>query len=493
MATRQVKDVPSKFPGEVRAFIRAFTDELVDNNVAIFAGAGLSASLGYVNWKELLRSVAEELGLDIDRETNLVALAQYHLNERRNRSELNRRIVSEFSDIRKPTTNHEILARLPISTYWTTNYDRMIETALEQANKVADVKYEVRQLKKTTPNRDAVVYKMHGDVEHPDDAVLTKDDYEGYFRKHEPFVTALSGDLTAKTFLFLGFSFSDPNIDYVMSRVRVTLHQAPKQHYCIMRREQKKAREKGADFEYRKHQQTFLIKDLARIGVHTLLVDEYGDITRILAAIEQEYRQRTIFISGSADDFSPWKIDMANQFVAGLSQALVEKKYRIVTGFGLGVGPSVIAGALDPILRDKRRYRQTQLVARPFPIAISDPRARRKAYQHYREEMIGLAGIAIFLFGNKRQGDDIIDADGVAAEFDMAVDQGLKVIPVGATGYVAARLWNRVMDELPAFYPNATAGFRGALEALAPTSRLSDPRSFIQAVVKVVEAIRSNA
>jgi len=85
--------------------------------------------------------------------------------------------------------------------------------------------------------------------------VLTKDDYEGYFRKHEPFVAALSGDLTAKTFLFPGFSFSDPNIDYVKSRVRVTLHHAPKQHYCIMRREQKKAREKNADFEYRTHQQ----------------------------------------------------------------------------------------------------------------------------------------------------------------------------------------------------------------------------------------------
>ncbi|MDP9649685.1 SIR2 family protein [Paraburkholderia caledonica] len=493
MATKQVKGVSAKFSGEVLAFIRAFTDGLVDNNVSIFAGAGLSASLGYVNWKELLRSVAEELGLDIDRETNLVALAQYHLNERRNRSELNRRIISEFSDIRKPTTNHEILARLPISTYWTTNYDRMIETALEQANKIADVKYEVRQLKKTTPNRDAIVYKMHGDVEHPDDAVLTKDDYEGYFRKHEPFVTALSGDLTAKTFLFLGFSFSDPNIDYVMSRVRVTLHQAPKQHYCIMRREQKKAREKNADFEYRKHQQSFLIKDLARIGVHTLLVDGYEDITRILGAIEQEYRQRTIFISGSADDFAPWKMEIANQFIAGLSQALVEKKYRIVTGFGLGVGPSVIAGALAPILRDKRRYRQTQLVARPFPIAISDARERRKAYQRYREEMIGLAGIAIFLFGNKRKGDDIIDADGVVAEFDIAFEQGLKVIPVGATGHVAAQLWRRVTDDLPAFYPDATVGFRRSLYALAPTSILPDPGAFIQAVVKVVEVIRSNA
>jgi integrase len=38
------------------------------------------------------------------------------------------------------------------------------------------------------------------------------------------YVTALSGDLVAKMFLFLGFSFTDPNLDYILSRVRISLH-----------------------------------------------------------------------------------------------------------------------------------------------------------------------------------------------------------------------------------------------------------------------------
>jgi hypothetical protein len=488
MISKKPKGGRVEFSGDTKAFIRAFVDELADDNVAIFAGAGLSASLGYVNWKELLRGVAEELGLDVDRETNLVALAQYHFNERRNRSELNRRIIAEFSDTRGPTENHQILARLPISTYWTTNYDRVIEASLEQANKIADVKYAVKQLKNTTPNRDAVIYKMHGDVEHADDAVLTKDDYEGYFRKHEPFVTALSGQLTAKTFLFLGFSFSDPNIDYVMSRVRVTLQHAPKQHYCIMRREHRAPREKSGSFEYRKHQQSYLIKDLARIGVHTLLVDEYEDITRILRAIEQEYRQRTIFISGSADDFAPWNVDGANQFVAGLAKALVEKGYRVVTGFGLGVGPSVIAGALDPILRDKRRYRPTQLVARPFPVLIGDRRQQDKVFRDYREDMIGLAGIAIFLFGNKREKGKIIPAEGVEKEFDMAVDHGLKVIPVGATGHVSGQLWEKVRGDFESFYPEAPNALPQLFARLGVAG--STPPELIQTIMKTVDSIR---
>jgi hypothetical protein len=67
------------------------------------------------------------------------------------------------------------------------------------------------------------VYKMHGDIDRPDEAILTKDDYESYHVKMQPFLNALSGDLISKTFLFLGFSFTDPNLDYILSRGRIAL------------------------------------------------------------------------------------------------------------------------------------------------------------------------------------------------------------------------------------------------------------------------------
>lgn len=46
-----------------------------------FAGAGLSVASGYVDWKELLRNPAKKIGLDVDKETDLVALAQYIYNK----------------------------------------------------------------------------------------------------------------------------------------------------------------------------------------------------------------------------------------------------------------------------------------------------------------------------------------------------------------------------------------------------------------------------
>lgn len=226
-----------KFSNEIEAFIKDFVNDLAENNAAIFAGAGMSKAAGYVNWSELLEDIADELGLEIDKEYDLISLAQYHVNEKGgNKAKLNRKILEEFIDENDITENHRILARLPISTYWTTNYDVLIENSLKEANKIIDVKHSVKQLTNTRPKRDVVVYKMHGDVSMPNDAILTKEQYEAYYKTHEQFISALSGDLTTKTFLFVGFSFTDPNLDYVLSRLNIKLSKDKRQHYCFIKK-----------------------------------------------------------------------------------------------------------------------------------------------------------------------------------------------------------------------------------------------------------------
>ena len=142
---------------------QAFSEpHLRERNVAVFAGAGMSRRAGYVDWRELLRDIATDVGLDIDQEHDLVSVAQFHVNDKGNAAGITRKILEEFSEQAEPTDVHRILAQLPIATYWTTNYDTLIEDALKSAYKVADVKYEVSQLSDTRPKRDAVVYKMHG-------------------------------------------------------------------------------------------------------------------------------------------------------------------------------------------------------------------------------------------------------------------------------------------------------------------------------------------
>ena len=106
-----------------KQLIKELVNELSANNLAIFAGAGLSVSAGFVDWKILLRDLADEMNLDIDKEeSNLVSLAQYYVNSKCGKPlKINQLILDEFSQSATLTENHKILARLPIDTFWTTN------------------------------------------------------------------------------------------------------------------------------------------------------------------------------------------------------------------------------------------------------------------------------------------------------------------------------------------------------------------------------------
>lgn len=196
----------------------------------------MSASSGCVNWKQLLKEIAEELELDIEKESDLVAVAQYYYNRSgNNRARLNEIIKDAFQTGKLPNDNHHILARLPISTYWTTNYDKLIEKSLENNGKICDVKVCCANLTTTLKGRDAVVYKMHGDIDRPEESVLIRDDYESYHHEKTPFINALSGDLMTKTFMFIGFSFTDPNFSYICAHLRAHLKGNMREHYCFLK------------------------------------------------------------------------------------------------------------------------------------------------------------------------------------------------------------------------------------------------------------------
>jgi hypothetical protein len=459
-------------------FVETFVKELEEENVAIFAGAGLSVGAGYVDWKKLLQPIAQDLELDVDQEHDLISIAQYHLNEKQNRSGLNRVLIEQLSPGHAPTDNHRILARLPIKTYWTTNYDKLIEDSLKAAGKIPDVKYTLDHLKLTKPKRDAIVYKMHGDIDHPDDAVLTKDDYERYQSTRGQYVTALSGDLVAKMFLFLGFSFTDPNLDYILSRVRISLRGKPRDHYCIFKKCKPFGFANGDAFKYADIKQRLAINDLKRFGVQTLLVDEYSDITALLKQIENRFQRKTVLISGSAHEYGTWGTARAESFVRSLSQALIRNDNRIVSGFGLGVGGQVIMGVLEELYQQQGKRLHDQLILRPFPQGAD----AQKQWETYRQEMIAHAGVAVFIFGNKLQGDAVVLANGVRREFEIAKEKGLLLVPIGATGYMAQELWREITDNFGSYY-HKHAELKSLFAILGDSS---DSKRLIDTVVEII-------
>lgn len=473
----------------IRSFLATYSEELEADNAAIFAGAGLSRAAGFVDWKLLLTSVATALDLDIEKESNLVALAQYYCNARLgSRGRINKLLLDKFSRDAELTPNHRILARLPISTYWTTNYDKLIEKALEDAGKRADVKYSIDQLSLTVPHRDAVIYKMHGDISEPSKTILIKDDYEKYHVSRAAFITALSGDLVSKTFLFLGFSFSDPNIDYVLSRIRASYDINMRGHYCFIKRiaDSDYPGEDKETIAYRKRQQSLFVHDLLRFNIEALMLDSYGQITELLTNLERIYRSRSVFISGAAHEWGEgWPIERARTLVRGLSKTLVNKGYRVVSGFGFGVGSAVITGALEHIYSNKRGKMEDQLILRPFPVEVFGRDDWKEVARRYREDMADYAGAAIFLFGNKLKDGQMVRSDGVEQEFAVCKEKGLALIPVGATGWVAQELWKQVMENIDTFYPRRTAEFKPLLQTLGQAD--VEPEALIAVIVRILE------
>ena len=185
-----------------KLFIKEYAKAVYEGNAAVFAGAGTSVGAGFVDWRTLVEPFANELNLDISKEKDLVRVTQYYVNSKGGRrGNISNKIIDEFSQNGKITDTLELLTRLPISTYWTTNYDQNIEKSLENQNRKADVKKQQEDLAISLRDRDAVVYKMHGDVTLPNKAIITKDDYEMYNETHSLFTTALKGDLVSKTFL----------------------------------------------------------------------------------------------------------------------------------------------------------------------------------------------------------------------------------------------------------------------------------------------------
>jgi SLOG family protein len=176
--------------------------------------------------------------------------------------------------------------------------------------------------------------------------------------------------------------------------------------------------------------------------------------------------------------------DRTCSFIRGLSRTLVNKGYRLVSGFGFGVGSSVISGALEHIYATKGGKIEDQLILRPFPYELIGDNEWEGKARRYREDMAEYAGAAVFLFGNKLK-DGLVMSDGVAQEFDVCKEKGLALIPVGATGYMAKQLWDKAMADFATFYPKRTADFKPLLDTLGNAD--VDPGTLIDTVGRTLD------
>lgn len=411
---------------------------------------------GYPSWKALLRDIAEELDIDLDSEPDLAGVAQWYINHKRKlRTQIGRVIVEKLPPVATPPESLRVLGRLPLKHVWTTNYDRLIETAWEQAGKNLAVRTRPNELAVPDPTAHATLYKMHGSVDHATEVVIAKEDYELYRRDRGAFFHLLTGHAIGMSFLFLGFSFTDANISHLFGLLREILTDAPQEHYAIVRRpaparrratvaEKEKARR---ELSRHKH----WVDDLQRYGIECVEVDDFSEIVDILKEVEQRVARTSIFVSGS------YPVEAATseegQFITtvaeGVGRIVVRKSCRLVSGFGLTVGSAVVSGCLSEAYKARHVHLDSAMLLRPFPQTTPAGMNADDFKRHYREDLVSQAGVCVVVGGKRKQGRGTVVAPGVLEEVEIAKQLGRPVLPLGRTGGAAQEVWE-TMSKLAA-------------------------------------------
>jgi hypothetical protein len=429
--------------------IKAYGEALSHANAGLFIGAGLSLRAGYPSWRRLVRDMAHDVGLDVDREFDLPGVVQYFLNKAgKTRTRLARTIVDHFGDEKPIPPVLRILARLPLRQIWTSNYETLVERAWLEQRKRLDVKSRDKDLVHESPWAHGVLYKMHGTVEHPANVVIAKGDYEAYRRTRSGFLHLLTGQLVSRRLLFLGISFTDPNLNHLFTVMREAFEDTPPEHYTIVRKPKRTDYKTAALFNYARRRHALWVDDLQNYGIQSVEVDEYDEVDEILEAIERRLSLRSVMVSGSFPDThaaadQPQRIKI-EQTAHAVGRMLARHDYRLVSGFGLVVGSAALSGALDEFNRQPTPNFEKSLFLRPFPQIIPPGMKRKDYYARYREDLVTQAGACVFIAGLKDDNGHRVTADGVVAEFEIAAAAKRVPIPVAATGGAAAEIWQRV-------------------------------------------------
>lgn len=460
-------------------YLNIMVDEIESEHLSVFAGAGVSINSGFVDWKGLMKPIIDQL--EVSPDMDLALAAQFYENEF-GRHDINRLIFNEFNRQSGENRIIQLLGSFPIKSYWTTNYDSLIEDTLSQGSirKKVDVKTNKDQFKYHVPDHDVTVYKMHGDKRYPDEAIITKNDYEVYDTDRAVFTKALFTELITNTFLFIGFSFSDPNLDRILSIVKHTFdNKAPKNHYCFMRSVRLAEYSDKKQFIQDSNFQRLRIREMRRYGIQTILIDDFEQIYVCLDYIKASLEQRRVFISGTIVNNILNDSEEA-EFIKLLAQKLVENRYKIVTGFGQTIGNYLLIGACanKSINETKKIYREIEI----YPLVSGGDKT-----QELRKELISSCGSIITLFGKCKYNqfdESVIQNDGIYQELVIAENLGRTLIPVGCTDYTSKCLWEYVDSTHSNLY--SSDKLKNSWQILNNKS-ISDKEEVISAIIELIE------
>ena len=219
-------------------FVEKVAYAINNNEIALFVAAGLSASTGQKNWAQMLTPCANALELEINENTDLYMIAQYYENEY-GKPDLIHMFEKNINQINNNSSYLNSVLNLGFREIWTTNYDTVIEDNLKKRGIISKVIHNDMDLNNFTDG-GVHIFKMNGDITNPHNMVVSKSDLEKYAVSHQLMLTFFKRELVSKSFLFLGYSFTDSLVLNSLSTIKNCLQDACNIHYTILKNEHSK-------------------------------------------------------------------------------------------------------------------------------------------------------------------------------------------------------------------------------------------------------------
>lgn len=222
---------------------------LAEDGSVLFIGSGVSVWSGLPRWEQLLDEMADY----VEQRGGDAANIRYH-------SKSQPLLAADFGcaalrsddfgtfiqlackkNDAKPSIIHQKLIDLGVSCYITTNYDRLLEQAIEQNGLLR--RFNVVTNRKPMDcagllrlSRRNFIFKPHGDVEQIESIVLSNRQYNDLYENGTKFYTyrALETLLTTRDVVFVGFGLTDPDFMRIMGKIRNEFRTNLNTHFAIM-------------------------------------------------------------------------------------------------------------------------------------------------------------------------------------------------------------------------------------------------------------------
>lgn len=205
--------------------IRFLAEELEKGKLVVFVGAGVSKNSGLPEWKELIKDYAEYRGIKEFTSKEYLTIPE-EVFERYGSLKYYEIAEKRFSGKYFPNSIHRILKKMNLTYIITTNYDTLIEDEIKNLQIVS----KDEDLPYTNSNR--MLIKMHGDFENKN-IVLKKSDYDNYEKNFQLISTLVKGLFTTNTVLFIGYSYSDTNVQQIMNWIKEILKEETRKAFLV--------------------------------------------------------------------------------------------------------------------------------------------------------------------------------------------------------------------------------------------------------------------